>query len=142
MSLLLNLAMLLGSRAVVMGLLSCAPRTWKYQGSDWGSQRSAVPLRVMYLLLILSIVALVLLHPAVSRAESPDEAIMRIRQGPHVPMPPPQMAYTSGLPGKGMSIENRTDYLLRWQGSPELSLISGYLGVVWPARKLCPRRMS
>ncbi len=76
-------------------------------------QRSTVSLRVLFILVIISAVFLILLSPVASHAESPIEAITRIRQGPHVPMPPPQMVYTSGAPGKGMTIENYTGHLLR-----------------------------
>lgn len=51
--------------------------------------------------------------PRPSRAESPSEAISRIRNGTHTQMPPPQTAYASGPMGKGMTIENGTGYLVK-----------------------------
>src|SRR5262245_39402909 len=103
-------AMQSGLCAMVMELFSFCRRPWKVHNKVWDSQRSFVVQPVLYLLLIFSVIALVLLPPTVSRAESPADAISRIRQGPYVPMPSPQMAAAYGAPGKGMSIENRTNH--------------------------------
>ena len=51
--------------------------------------------------------------PHLSEAESPAEAIARIRHGSHVQMPSPRMERASGPAGKGMTIENGTGSLLR-----------------------------
>lgn len=64
-------------------------------------------------LLALATVALVGVTPSVNGAESPADAIARIRRGPHGQMPPPQTAHASGPAGKGMTIENGTGHLLR-----------------------------
>lgn len=50
--------------------------------------------------------------PAAS-AESAASAIARIRKGPHVAVPPPQRVQTSGPVGKGMTVENHTEFTLR-----------------------------
>lgn len=67
---------------------------------------------VLTALLALVTAAVIGVTPHVSDAESPADAIKRIRRGPHMQMPPPQAAYASGGSGKGMTIENGTGYLL------------------------------
>ena len=45
-------------------------------------------------------------------AESPADAIARMRSGRHAPIPPPRTAHASGPAGKGITIENGTGYPL------------------------------
>lgn len=66
---------------------------------------------VTFLILVATMV--VIGTPRMSSAESPTEAISRIRSGAHAQMPPPQTAYASGAADKGMTIENGTGYLLK-----------------------------
>jgi hypothetical protein len=65
--------------------------------------------RHLELLLALFVVAL----PLIADAETPGEAIARIRGGPHSSMPPPERAPATGPAGKGMTIENGTGHPLR-----------------------------
>jgi hypothetical protein len=63
------------------------------------------------LALILNLFTMML--PGVSRAESSVDAIARIRAGRHHNMPPPQTVLADGPAGKGMTIENKSRFLLR-----------------------------
>lgn len=67
-------------------------------------------------LLLLPLVLAASVHPALAlraHAETPAEAISRIRAGSHSAMPMPERAHTTGPAGKGMEIENATGHLLR-----------------------------
>ena len=69
-------------------------------------------LRFVLFLAVVPPALLLSLSAQPSNAETPEDAISRIRAGRHNQMPPPATAHAAGPAGKGMTIENGTGHTL------------------------------
>jgi hypothetical protein len=79
------------------------------QEDDMITCRGSLGTRALVLGLLTILAAIT---PIAGHAETPVDAVARIRSRPHSAMPPPQMAHATGAAGKGMTIENGTGHLL------------------------------